>query len=262
MKNLLSLMIGIVLVSGFTVANAANNASINGIKNGSITQYDNDTYNQPTANGGVATSNNSNNSGLYGSGNSKVKNVVSNGSNSVSNSNSNSGVYRSGNSRNFVTSDSDQKQSQINEGNTVSTSNVNDGNNSSVNVVGDTYTHIEKRAPVNTAYAPMLTSGIDTCMGSVSVGGQAPSFGLSFGKTILDKDCVIRKDARVLHNMGYRHAAIHLLCQKPEILRAMGDAGEKECENMRVVEKKEVITYTNSRRNKCEYPSDFRCRRN
>ena len=44
MKNLLSLMIGIVLVSGFTVANAANNASINGIKNGSITQYDNDTY--------------------------------------------------------------------------------------------------------------------------------------------------------------------------------------------------------------------------
>ena len=63
------------------------------------------------------------------------------------------------------------------------------------------------RRPVSTAYAANLTSGIDTCLGSMSGGAQAPIVGLSFGSTKVDKNCVMIKQVQLLKQLGYESAA-------------------------------------------------------
>lgn len=61
--------------------------------------------------------------------------------------------------------------------------------------------------PVSTALAPALTSGIDTCMGSVSAGGQGVGFGLSVGTTYIDQNCVLIKSVKMLMVMGMPEVA-------------------------------------------------------
>jgi hypothetical protein len=82
-----------------------------------------------------------------------------------------------------------------------------------------------QRNPVSTAFAAPLTAAEDTCMGSSSAGGQGVGFGLSLGTTWKDEDCVRRKDARELHNMGQKKAALALLCQSAQVAKAMRTAG-------------------------------------
>ena len=77
-----------------------------------------------------------------------------------------------------------------------------------------------RRNPVNSAYAGPLTSSDDTCMGSSTAGGQGMTFGLSLGTTWTDDNCVRRKDARELYNMGYKKAAKALHCQDANIKAA------------------------------------------
>lgn len=174
------------------------------------------------------------------------------------NTKSNSNVLSSGNSSNHLNNHQYQDQHMnsrnINRGNNSTSNNsaTNAGNNSSVNIAGDNY--IERRRPVNTAYSTPLTSGIDTCLGSVSAGGQAATFGLSLGKTTIDKNCVRLKNATWLYSTGYKHAAIHLMCQDKDILKAMGDAGEIECSNMR-----SNNTYALSVKRTCQYPNQVNC---
>ena len=66
-------------------------------------------------------------------------------------------------------------------------------------------------------------------MGSTSAGAQGVGFGVSLGSTYTDSDCIRRKDARELHNMGHATAAIHLLCQNDAVRQAMEDAGDTGC---------------------------------
>ncbi len=103
-----------------------------------------------------------------------------------------------------------QGQKQTNEGNALS--------------VQQDYA-AQKRNPVSTAFAAPLVAADDTCMGSTSVGGQGVGFGLSVGSTWQDGDCVRRKDARELHNMGYKGAGIALMCQNEAVAQAMEAAG-------------------------------------
>lgn len=84
------------------------------------------------------------------------------------------------------------------------------------------------RQPVATALAPALTSGLDTCMGSSSVGAQGVGFGLSVGSTWIDENCKRLKNSRELRSMGYSEAALALLCQDPAVASAMKTAGT-EC---------------------------------
>jgi len=84
-----------------------------------------------------------------------------------------------------------------------------------------------RRNPVNTAYAAPLTSSNDTCMGSSSAGAQGITFGLSFGTTWKDNDCVMRKDARFLHNIQRTEPALSLMCQKESVRRAIEQAGTR-----------------------------------
>ncbi len=57
-----------------------------------------------------------------------------------------------------------------------------------------------------------LTSSNDTCMGSVSVGGSGPGFGIAVGSTYKDDNCVMLKNSRELWNMGFKAAAMALMC--------------------------------------------------
>lgn len=91
--------------------------------------------------------------------------------------------------------------------------------------------HVEANdIPVASAYAPHLWATEDTCMGSSSLGVQALSFGFSTGTTWRDEDCVRRKDARELYNMGntmpqLRVASVARMCQKSANIAAMHAAG-------------------------------------
>jgi outer membrane protein OmpA-like peptidoglycan-associated protein len=81
------------------------------------------------------------------------------------------------------------------------------------------------RIPVPTAYAGSLIATDDTCMGSRSFGLQLAGFGVSFGTTWQDRQCMRIKNARQLDALGFRRAAIALLCQDDEVFDAMERAG-------------------------------------
>lgn len=81
------------------------------------------------------------------------------------------------------------------------------------------------RDPVSTATAPALAVANGTCMGSTSAGVQSVALGVSIGGTWVDKGCDTRYDAMLLAQMGLARVATQRLCQKPEIERAMKDAG-------------------------------------
>lgn len=79
--------------------------------------------------------------------------------------------------------------------------------------------------PVATAYAPPIIATEDTCMGSSTVGGQSMTFGVSVGVVWQDDNCRRIKNARQLAAMGYRRAAVQLLCVDDEVRAAMSAAG-------------------------------------
>lgn len=139
---------------------------------------------------------------------------VSNSGNSSSTSHANGGnasVSHSGNSSAHQSQHQQQHQNQS----------ISKSGNSSNSYVSEA----QKRNPVSTAFAAPLMATEDTCMGSSSVGGQGVGFGLSVGSTWQDADCVRRKDARELHNMGNKGAAIALMCQNANVAKAMKTAG-------------------------------------
>jgi len=74
--------------------------------------------------------------------------------------------------------------------------------------------------------APALTTTMtETCMGSTSVGGAVPGFGLSFGTTWRDAACVRRLDARQLSALGYNLGAKELMCDSDAVREALARAG-------------------------------------
>lgn len=143
-----------------------------------------------------------NNGGQGGSASSKSKNVNTN-KNTNKNTNTNVGI-------------NEQYQGQT------------QGNANAIRIEGDKAPEI----PVSSAYAPGLTSGIQTCLGSTSVGGQGPMVGISFGTTWRDQDCVRRLNADALYRMGLQlrdprllDAAVYLLSDNADVAKALKRAG-------------------------------------
>lgn len=96
-------------------------------------------------------------------------------------------------------------------------------------------TYRAPRIPVATAYAAPLFASEDTCMGSRAFGAQAMGFGVSFATTWQDRNCRRVKNARELFALGYREAAVQLLCLDDDVRAAMRSAGTP-CEGvLRVV---------------------------
>lgn len=63
--------------------------------------------------------------------------------------------------------------------------------------------------PVSTALAPSLTSGMDSCMGSSSLGAQGVGFGVSAGTTWTDKHCILLKSVKMFMSMGLPDVACY-----------------------------------------------------
>ncbi len=110
----------------------------------------------------------------------------------------------------------------VGSGNSASNSSTNNSGNSSNNV---SVSQNESKRPVNTAYAGPLTATEDTCMGSTSGGAQGMSFGLSVGSTWTDEECVRRKNATFMHNIGQREIAMIMMCENKSVYKAVMAAG-------------------------------------
>jgi OmpA-OmpF porin, OOP family len=79
--------------------------------------------------------------------------------------------------------------------------------------------------PAATAYAAPIIATTDSCMGSSSFGAQGMRFGMSVASVWNDDNCRRIKNARQLTALGYRRAAVELLCIDEDVRAAMLSAG-------------------------------------
>lgn len=93
------------------------------------------------------------------------------------------------------------------------------GNNNGSNTINGV-----RQAP--SVYAPGLAaSGIETCLGSASVGGSGAGVGVTIGGTFIDRGCQLRLFSRTLFAMGYHRAATQILCNDVDVARALAIEG-------------------------------------
>lgn len=107
-----------------------------------------------------------------------------------------------------------------------SNSNANSGNNSdqSVTVNGDSYD--APRIPVATAYAPNIAPTA-VCMGSTSAGGQGMTFGVSFGTSWTDDNCMLLEQVRTVATViGDKEIAAEMMCDVKAYAAARARAGK------------------------------------
>ena len=99
--------------------------------------------------------------------------------------------------------------------------NGNGNGSGSNNVVSNSVAlHARRQAPA--VIAPGLAAaGIESCLGSTSIGGAAPGFGVSIGGTTTDRGCNLRLYARTLFALGHRVAATQILCNDPDVAQAL-----------------------------------------
>lgn len=100
----------------------------------------------------------------------------------------------------------------------LNTSNSNNNNiNKTYNGAGS-----GSQMPASSAISPSLMSnGQQSCLKSISGGIQMIGFGVSSGKYLQDPECNRRLNAITLSNMGMKVASVSLMCQNPEVWRAM-----------------------------------------
>ena len=83
-----------------------------------------------------------------------------------------------------------------------------------------------KRNPVATSSAPsMSVYGQDSCVIPLAAGVTLIGFSGSFGSYMVDEECTLRKQAKLLNALGMKVAAISLMCQDKNVFEAMMDAG-------------------------------------
>ena len=82
------------------------------------------------------------------------------------------------------------------------------------------------RTPSTAASPNIIINNQDVCVTGTSGAAQSVWFGLSFGKTIEDKNCERLKLARSLFGMGMKVASVSLLYQDVRVFHAMEMAGK------------------------------------
>lgn len=125
-----------------------------------------------------------------------------------------------------------QTQKLTNSGNSTvgdlgnASASANGSGNGNVSNVTEDYR--APKIPVSTAYAPGLTSGYDTCLGSMSGGAQTVPVGITFGGTKEDKNCIFIKKAHLIGEGSRRAECFYIRAHDKEIDQAYHDAG-MEC---------------------------------
>ena len=87
------------------------------------------------------------------------------------------------------------------------------------------------------ASTALTTSGSDTCYGSTTGGFSAAGIGISGGKTVVDENCQMIKNARLLVQIGLKDAATVLLMNSnADIANAIWMANPELAEMLTAVE--------------------------
>ena len=109
------------------------------------------------------------------------------------------------------------------EGDLNSNTQVNGNNTSGSYNTNKTYNGAGSNGmPANTAISPsLISSGQESCLKSVTGGVQLIGVGVSSGKYMQDAECNRRRDSITLSNMGMKVAAVSLMCQNPNVWKAM-----------------------------------------
>lgn len=221
MKNL-AILIAFALSSNAAIAGTTvTNNGTGGVGTGGTSTATGGTGGSATAtiaSGAVRTDNT-----LTNSGNSSIA------SGAVKNSNTNTAsAYNDGNnngSNNRLTSTASNNGNNDGSNNkltaTANGAGSNDGNGSN----NTTVSYQASRSPVSTAYAPGLTSGIDTCLGSVSAGAQTQVMGFTFGGTKVDKNCITIKRTHLIAEFSAPAGCAYMLKNVPGAAEAFKDAG-------------------------------------
>ena len=107
------------------------------------------------------------------------------------------------------------------------TATANGNGSGNATTINQSYSDVyrERLNPVSSVYSGNLTSGADTCLGSVVGGVQTQILGVSGGKTVVDQNCVMIKNTKLLLTMGLPSAACFYVRQDPKIDEAMAAAG-------------------------------------
>ena len=167
--------------------------------------------------------------------NTNTNNSTSNITQSVTNnSTSNSTVDQTVNSTTNSTIDQ-TVTSTVTSTNTNNNTNVNTNTNNStvtstsenVNTnVNDTNVNQKIETPPPSAIAPTIQmGGNDTCTVTFSAAVQTQILGMSGGGHVRDMNCERLKNSKTLYNMGMKVAAVSLMCQDPNVYKAMQMAG-------------------------------------
>jgi len=87
----------------------------------------------------------------------------------------------------------------------------------------DTTTNIKYSGqPVQSAFAPSVSAyGSDMCRSGVSGGANTGMISISGGATIVDENCEMLRQARLLNDLGLKVASVALMCQTDSIFIAM-----------------------------------------
>jgi len=91
----------------------------------------------------------------------------------------------------------------------------------------DTTTNIKYSGqPVQSAFAPSVSAyGSDMCRSGVSGGANTGMISISGGATIVDENCEMLRQARLLNDLGLKVASVALMCQTDSIFIAMLQSG-------------------------------------
>lgn len=210
----------VTMLSASALANGNSNSNnsgdtyntTNNTTNTTNNNTDNSTHNTASATGGAGGS-------VFGSGNS-ANNIKNDVTNNLSQGQGQSQKQHQAQSQSSVNLNSNKSVSSSSNKNT-NVNGVGNSGNSDVNIQ-------EAKNPVNSAIAPALAAGQDTCMGSSSAGGQGVGLGLSFGSTWTDEECVRRKNAAFLNTLGRRDLALAIIAQSPSVASAIEAVGSAE----------------------------------
>lgn len=227
----------LVGTSGTVTGTNTNNNSLVGTNNNALTGTN---TNNNSLSGVNTNTNTVDNANVL----SNVNHIANRNNNVVNSSNANTS-NNANNNRNDNVNSLDQGQTQVqdqlqsqdqhqvaNGGYSVATSqggNATASGNGSGNstTINQSYSDVyrERLNPVSTAVGSNLTAGADTCLGSVTGGVQTQILGVSGGKTVVDENCVLIKNTKLLLTMGLPSAACFYARQDPKIDQAMAAAG-------------------------------------
>ena len=98
----------------------------------------------------------------------------------------------------------------------INGSTVTTHNNNGTNIPANTTSTVTSNQAAPVALSNLTTSGQDTCFGSTTTGISAAGFGISNGETVVDENCVMIKQVKLLASIGLKDAAVSLLIKKDQ----------------------------------------------